>query len=339
MVRWALVAVFFLLPVPVIIRRFMRAVPPPNRSALLVPHFVDVAQQSYVDTGMRRQRRLLLASLWFIWIALVCAAARPQWLGEPEALPMTGRDLVMALDLSGSMETVDFSVNGFQVTRLDVVKVVSDEFIARRYADRLGLILFGSQAYLQTPLTFDRDLVRYLLNDTSIGLAGKQTAIGDAIALAVQTIEQQDALHRVLILVTDGRNTAGKYNIEEAIALARQAHLKIYTIGIGADATSTETYLGATSHNPSAELDELTLKRIAKATEGRYFRARNTTGLEEIYELLDKLEPLPADVDHFRPVTELYLYPLAVALLLATLLGLYLTHGDFWARIAARNRN
>ncbi len=314
----------------------MRAIPPPNRSALIVPHFVELAQQSYADSGIRRKRKILLASLWLIWIALVCAAARPQWLGEPEAIPLTGRDLMVALDLSGSMETVDFSVDGFQVTRLDVVKSVSDEFIARRYADRIGLILFGSQAYLQTPLTFDRDLVRYMLNDTSIGLAGKQTAIGDAIALAVQTIEQHHALHRVLILLTDGRNTAGKYSIEESIALARGANLKIYTIGIGADVTSTETYLGEGAHNPSAELDEATLTRIARATEGKYFRARNTVGLEEIYELLDSLEPLPADVDHFRPVTELYPYPLAFALLLATLLGFYLTHGDVWIRVRTR---
>jgi Ca-activated chloride channel homolog len=332
MVHWALGSVFVLLPVPYLFRRTMGAIPPPNRVALKVPHFQQLARQTYVDSGAKRQRQWLLWTLWTIWIALLCAAARPQWLGEPTAIPLTGRDLLLAVDLSGSMETIDFSVDGFQISRLDVVKLVADDFVARRIGDRLGLIVFGSQAYLQSPLTFDRDLVRSMLADASIGLAGKQTTLGDTVVLAVQIAEQYHALHRVLVLVTDGRNTAGATSIEEAIQLARQAGLKIYTIGIGADPTATQSYLGTTKLNPSAELDEQTLGRIAKATGGKYFRARHTAGLEEVYEILDQLEPLPADIDHFRPITELYSYPLGLALAIMVVLAGVLNISVYFGR-------
>ena len=197
---------------------------------------------------------------------------------------------------------------------------VGGEFIQRRVGDRLGLILFGRQAYLQTPLTFDRETVRTLLHEAVIGLAGKETAIGDAIGLAVKRLQDNDINSRVLILLTDGANTAGEVEPIKAAELAAQHGLKIYTIGIGADEMVVSSFFGKQRVNPSADLDEKTLTAIAEKTGGRYFRARDTQQLEQIYHLLDKLEPLEKEAQTFRPTAALYAWPLGLALLLASLL-------------------
>ncbi len=263
--------------------------------------------------------RLLLASI--AWLLLVCAAARPQLIGEPLALPVSGRDLLLAVDISGSMETADMQL-GRQVTdRLTAVKAVAGEFIERREGDRLGLILFGEQAYLQTPLTFDRQTVRTLLNEAAIGLAGKSTAIGDAIGLAVKRLRKQPQEDRVLILLTDGANTAGSVEPLKAADLAAAEGLRIHTIGVGAESRLVRGLLGSRQVS-NTELDEATLTAIAEKTGGRYFRARDIAGLEAIYQLLDELEPVSQEAEVYRPVRELYAWPLAGALLLSVLLAL-----------------
>jgi Ca-activated chloride channel family protein len=263
--------------------------------------------------------RLLLATAG--WLLLVMAAARPQFIGEPLQLPVSGRDLLLAVDISGSMETPDMQL-GRQVTdRLTAVKAVAGEFIGRREGDRLGLILFGEQAYLQTPLTFDRQTVRTLLNEAAIGLAGKSTAIGDAIGLAVKRLRQQPEGNHVLVLLTDGANTAGSVDPLKAADLAAAEGLRIYTIGVGAESIRVRGLLG-TRQVSNNELDEATLIAIAEKTGGRYFRARDITGLEAIYELLDELEPVSQDAEVYRPVRELYAWPLAGALLISVLLAL-----------------
>ena len=235
------------------------------------------------------------------------------------ALPMTGRDLLVAIDLSGSMEEQDMQLRGSWVDRLTAIKSVGREFIERRVGDRIGLILFGREAYLQAPLTFDRKTVETLLDESAIGLAGKETAIGDAIGLAIRTLDDAkvDAGRRVLVLLTDGANTAGSVEPLKAADLAAQRKMVIYPIGIGADSITVRSLFGLRQINPSSDLDETTLTAIANKTGGRYFRARDADELTKIYALLDQLEPAASDERGFRPVAELFYWPLAAALVLA----------------------
>jgi Ca-activated chloride channel family protein len=223
---------------------------------------------------------------------------------------------LLAVDLSGSMEEQDFKINNQRVDRLTAAKWVAGDFIQRRVGDRVGLILFGTQAYLQTPLTFDRKTVLTLLNESAIGLAGDNTAIGDAIGLAVKRLKGQTDASRVLILMTDGANTAGEVTPLKAAELAADNRLKIYTVGIGADEMVVRGFFGSHRVNPSRDLDENTLVKIAETTGGRYFRARNTDELNNIYMLLDKLEPVEKDKQYFRPRREWFFWPLAIALLI-----------------------
>ena len=197
---------------------------------------------------------------------------------------------------------------------------MASQFIERRRGDRLGLILFGTQAYLQAPLTFDSKTVNRLLQESAIGLAGERTAIGDAIGLAIKRLDLESDNSRVLILMTDGANTAGEVTPLKAAQLAATRGLRIYTIGIGADEQIENTWFGQRRVNPSAQLDEKTLREIARLSGGRYFRARDSDELASIYQLLDELEPLPRDSRKLRPVKSLFMWPLAIALGLAGLL-------------------
>ncbi|MGR9091133.1 MAG: VWA domain-containing protein, partial [Gammaproteobacteria bacterium] len=190
------------------------------------------------------------------------------------------------------------------------------DFIDRRVGDRVGLVLFGTQAYLHVPLTFDRPTVKQLLDESLIGLAGPSTAIGDAIGLAVKRLRANDSDDKILILITDGANTAGVIDPVRAAELAAQAGLTIHTIGIGADEIMVRRLFGSFRFNPSRDLDEKTLRAIAEKTNGRYFRARDLEELEQIYAEIDKLEPVERGGEHFRPTTPLYPWPLAAALLL-----------------------
>ncbi|WP_156303087.1 VWA domain-containing protein, partial [Methylogaea oryzae] len=210
-----------------------------------------------------------------------------------------------------------FVLNGENVDRLTATKQVAGRFIERRAGDRIGLILFGEKPYLQAPLTFDRKTVQTLLDESFIGMAGDATAIGDAIGLAVKRLKNNPAEQRVLILMTDGANTAGTVEPLKAAELAAGEGLKIYTVGVGADELIVRDFFGARRVNPSADLDETALKGIAEKTGGRYFRARDTQELEQIYALLDRLEPVQKDVQYFRPRSELYPWPAGLALLLA----------------------
>lgn len=308
---WLLAA----LPLPLLIRWLLPASKPVEQAALKVPFLDDFSDGDLRTASETKQWPLLLAMI--AWLLFVLACTRPQWLGEPIEQAVSGRDLMMAVDLSGSMEEQDFMINKQRVDRLTATKWVAGDFINRRVGDRLGLILFGTQAYLQTPLTFDRKTVMTLLNESAIGLAGDNTAIGDAIGLAVKRLKNQPANSRVLILMTDGANTAGEVSPLKAAELAAEHQLKIYTIGIGADEMVVRSFFGSHKVNPSRDLDENTMIKIAKSTGGRYFRARNTDELNNIYMLLDKLEPIEKERQYFRPRSELYFWPLALALLIA----------------------
>lgn len=313
---------FAVLPLPWLARRFLPAVASAAGAALRVPALGDFDVLRSAARGLRRPRSGLLLAI-LAWLALVASAARPQWLGDAIEVPVSGRDLMLAVDLSESMRETDFVLNGRPVDRLTATKAVAREFIARRVGDRLGLILFGQQAYLHVPLTFDRDTVQQLLDESVIGLAGRQTAIGDALGLAVKRLRDERATHKVLILMTDGRNTAGGIEPLRAAELAANAGLTVHTIGIGADEALQRGFFGTVRINPSADLDETTLKAIAEKTGGQYFRARDTQELESIYAALDELEPLEHSGEFFRPTTALFYWPLGFALALvgAVLLG------------------
>ncbi len=304
------------LPLPILVRYLFSSAPELQQAALRVPFLDDFSREQSVRRSSASRWKIWLAG--FAWILLIAATARPRWLGEPLELPLSGRDLMLAVDLSVSMEERDFKIKGRQVDRLTATKWVAGDFIQRRAGDRIGLILFGERAYLQTPLTFDRETVSTLLHESAIGLAGQKTAIGDAIGLAIKRLKQKSADSRVLILLTDGANTAGAVSPLKAAQLAAGQDLKIYTIGIGADSMRVRSLFGGTRvTNPSRDLDEKTLREIADVTGGRYFRARNTEELSKIYQLLDELEPAERERKVFRPAKALFPWPLTAALMLA----------------------
>lgn len=257
--------------------------------------------------------------LFIIWTLFVIAAAKPQWLGEPVTIPQEGRELMLAVDLSGSMDEKDMIIGRQQVNRLTMLKYVLNDFIDRRVGDRLGLILFADTAYVQTPLTYDRTTVKQMLNEAVLGLVGEKTAIGDALGLAAKRFNDKGDSNRVLILLTDGQNTAGNIDPRDALEIAKETGVRVYTIGIGADEMMVRGLFGTRKVNPSADLDERLLNQIADETGGRYFRARDTEELQIIYQLLDELEPVEDDPIQLRPQQALFYYPLAIALLLSLL--------------------
>ena len=304
-----------LLPAPWLLRYLVKATPQSGLQALRVPWFGLMAGK-----GASELRQPLLAAIAaLVWLLLLAAAARPQWVGEVEQLPVTGRDLLLAVDISGSMDTQDMILDNLPVNRLAVVKRVAGEFIQRRRGDRVGLVLFGSRAYQQTPLTFDTETTAILLEEAEIGLAGRETAIGDAIGLSVKRLREDASAERVLILLTDGANTSGEVQPMQAAEFAARENLTIYTVGVGADEMMVQDFFGTRTVNPSADLDEDTLRAIAERTGGKYFRARDAEALAEIYLQLDELEPVESDQESVRPVDELFFWPLSLAFLLAVL--------------------
>ncbi|VAW60904.1 Aerotolerance protein BatA [hydrothermal vent metagenome] len=309
---------FLLLPLPIILRLILPASDQNRDTPLHVPFIEDFELHQQGGNVLSRNRLLaLLASL--AWFFLILAVTRPQWLGERVDISISGRDLMMAVDLSASMAAEDFELNGRVINRLQAVKVVAGEFIRRRKGDRIGLILFGEQAYLQTPLTFDTKTTHTMLMEALIGIAGKATAIGDAIGLTIKRLDGESAENRVLILLTDGANTAGKVPPLKAAELAAKQDLKIYTIGVGAESRK----VGGLFFNrriKNDEIDEKSLKEIAEITGGQYFRARNTEELNKIYSLINKLEPVEQESQSFRPVKSLFMWPLTAALILAALI-------------------
>jgi len=315
---WAMLA----LPLPFIARMLMSESPTLQDAGLKVPTLSLFS----VLSQRPQSERLLSWRFWLAataWILLVVAAARPERIGDELDVPVSGRNLMLAVDLSGSMDQKDFELGSRRVDRLTATKAVASDFISRREGDRIGLILFGERAYLQVPLTLDRETVKVLLLEAFIGLAGEKTAIGDAITLAVKRIHDQqvDASEQVLVLLTDGANTAGEIEPMKAAQLAQQVGLRIYTIGIGAEQMQVSSLIGGNRNiNPSADLDEETLIGIAEMTGGRYFRAKDTAGLQDIYRLVDELEPVDEPEAGFRPVKSLYYWPLGGAFALAGLL-------------------
>ena len=318
---------YLILPLPFLYRKLRRSA---NSES---PYLESIILLSIAETQNRlvsstSQRRLLILLLIIAWLSLVTAIARPVNIGDPVALPTTGRDILLAVDISGSMEREDMIINGRQVNRLYAVKSVVSEFVNTREGDRLGLILFGERAYLQTPLTFDTKTLQDLLIEAQIGFAGNGTAIGDAIGLSVKKLKERPDSNRVLILLTDGSNTAGVLSPSEASDIAKKAKVKIYTIGIGDGRQRNQVLFGQTLVNQNNDLDERTLTAIADLTGGKYFRARDPRELRSIYDQLNKLEPIDQDEELLRPITSLFHWPLALFLTCSLLIILIRLFSD-----------
>lgn len=314
---------FVLLPLPWLVRMLLPS-KEQTQAALKVAH-LNAWQQASDSTHEAKNSGMLNPALLLalaIWLLVITALARPYKLGEVVEVPISGRDLLLAVDLSPSMEIEDMQLGSRAVDRLVVTKKVIGEFIDRRVGDRLGLVLFGDEAYLQAPLTFDRNTVKDLLMESQIGLAGPRTAIGDALGLSIKRLQHQADNSRVIVLLTDGSNNAGELDPIKAAELAAQNNIKIYTIGLGAEAVEVASFFGSRTINPSADMDEKALTNIAQLTGGAYFRARNTQELNQIYALLDELEPAEQDPQVFRPQQNLYYWPLLWAFCCSLLLVL-----------------
>lgn len=308
-----------LLPLPWLARAWLPAYQP-QTAALKVPLLEifeqDAGQRGVIGRPLRWPAMLAVTA----WVLLVLAAARPQWLGDLLEFPVSGRDIMLAVDLSPSMSERDFQLGGQMTDRLTATKLVAGDFIERRAGDRIGLILFGERAYLQAPLTFDRKTVKTLLDESELGMAGPLTAIGDAIGLSVKHLRGDESDRRMIVLLTDGVNNAGELHPITAAEIAARHGIRIFTIGVGSDRVWVRGPFGMQSVRSSAEFDEESLRQIAELTNGQYFHARDTSELQDIYATIDRLEPIEQDPELYRPRTELYHWPLAMALLLAAVL-------------------
>jgi len=311
MIELSLPWLLLLAPAPLIMR-LLRPAANTDEAAIEAPFASRWRSLSATRRFVFKGRPTSLILLWLIWLLLVIASARPQWVGEPIELANSGRDLMLALDLSGSMQIEDMLVGNVAVSRIEAVKAIASDFTQRRSGDRVGLILFGTKAYVQAPLSFDIKTITRFIREAQLGFAGEDTAIGDALGLAVKRLRERPVESRVLILLTDGQDTASTVDPMEAAALASEMGVKIYTIGISRRLGNSTT--------GSGEVDEALLNAVALATGGRYFRARNPAELQGIYQVLDELEPVEQEKTTFRPVRSLSFIAIASALLLALLM-------------------
>ena len=299
--------VFLFLPVAV---RLLLPHHMEERSSLQVPFFerlVSITGQTPTKGAVRLQRNLTQRLLLGLgWALIVTALAKPEWVGEPITQNKTARDLMIAVDLSGSMETADFvDDNGAAQTRLDGVKSILADFAKNRDGDRLGLILFGSAPYLQVPFTADLDVFVELLDESAVGMAGARTHFGDAIGLAIKLFEKSKVKDRVLIVLTDGNDTGSKVPPIEAAKIARAHNIKIHTIAVGVVEGDEQT-----------ALDVETLQMVARVNGGQFFQAVNQLDLIKAHEEIARLEPRKYETLVYSPKSPLFHYPLGLVALL-----------------------
>ena len=308
--------IFALLPLPLLVRILIK--PAVKQEASLLAPFImkRIENNSTINYKPNVKQHFMPAIYIILWILLVIAACRPVLFIKPSSFNTTGKDMILAVDLSGSMEKEDMRVQGYPVNRLISVKYVVKEFIKKREGDRLGLVVFGSQAFIQSPLTYDLRTVNQLLQESEIGMAGNNTAIGDAIGITLKHIANTKQKKTVLILLTDGSNTAGIVSPLDAAIQAKKMGLKIYTIGIGKSRAGIAAFFN-NNHNMDVE----TLKKIADISGGKFYLASDTRQLNSIYEEINLLEQSNHQVYQYRLRTELYPYPLAVAFLLSLILA------------------
>jgi Ca-activated chloride channel family protein len=310
---------FLALPLPLLVWWLM----PPQRervSALRVPFFEQIAEaagsEARAGAVVMRRRWLQLLAAALVWLLLVAGLAKPEWVGEPIVRIEAARDIMLALDLSGSMDYHDFpGEDGNEVSRFEAVQRVVDQFVAERESDRIGLIVFGTKAYLQLPFTRDLETARALLELMEVGIAGPKTALGDSIGLAINAFKDSEVDDRLLILLTDGNDTASKMTPINAADIAKLNDIEIHTIGIGdTDATGED------------RVDFDVLEAIARRTGGEFYNAEDETALDAVYRRIDQAAVADVRTQSWRPRESLVHWPagLAVILTLFTYAGLWL---------------
>nr|WP_231892560.1 MULTISPECIES: VWA domain-containing protein [unclassified Vibrio] len=289
------------LPLPYLAYRLLRE--QKATSMVMLPHLSQTVVEQDKSTNVAKTLAIIA------WILFVLASARPVWYDDPVEIHPKHRDVMLVIDLSNSMSQEDMQQGSDYIDRLSAVKNVVSDFIDKRTGDRLGLVYFADHAYLQTPLTFDRETVKAQLNQTVLKLIGTQTAIGDGIGLATKTFIDSDAPQRVMILLSDGSNNAGVMDPIQAATIAKKFHTTIYTIGVGAGKMQVQNFFMTRTVNTAQDLDEETLTKVATMTGGQYFRARNAQDLESIYSTINSLQPIQKATQSWRPRTEWFVWP------------------------------
>ncbi|RUO38766.1 IMP dehydrogenase [Aliidiomarina shirensis] len=327
--------IFLLLPLPLLARWLLPAAKRANASLWLPQaQFLRPTDSSAIQA----QHRLWLLPL-LVWVSILAAAAQPRWLDEPIPVNPEAREIMIALDLSGSMEMDDMTYNGRRATRLEAAHKILADFIRRRQGDRIGLIVYADSAHVYVPISSDLETVAQLAEEARIGLAGERTALGDAIALSIRYFEERETSERVVLMITDGMINSGNITADQAIYLAQNHDVKIHTIGIGAEEVTVRGLFGERRINPSSDLDESFLATVAETTGGEYFRAKSESDMESIYAAIDSLEPIAADEQFFRPHTSLVHWPLAIGLLLFLFHIIGITWGKLvWQRLAGGSK-
>lgn len=311
---WPYAALFIFALIPIV---FLRKNLESERSSLRT-NLVSVVRDLKPALGPPQKAKMLPLALILLWVLMVLALMRPQFVGEPIELARSGRNILLTLDISESMEAQDL-VASQPVDRLSVAKSVLYNFIDHRKGDRLALVLFASESFLHAPLSFDHAMIKRFLEEAHIGFLGPKTAIGDAIGLSVKKLmEQPEGQERIMILLTDGQNNAGVLEPLQAAQLAKQQKVKIYIVGLGASRMTVEGFFGRSVVNPSQDLEEAEpeLKKIAEMTGGTYFRAKDNNALNNIYNIIDRMEPVVVDTQAVIPKKDLFYWPLGAAVLL-----------------------
>jgi Ca-activated chloride channel family protein len=271
---------------------------------------------------MLRLAPLVQVLFYSALVLMIVALARPQWGTRQMIIDSEGINIILAVDLSESMAAVDFQHEGQMINRLDAIKEVVQGFVAGRSGDRIGMVVFGSQAYTQLPLTRDYTTITTMLERLSIGSAGRSTAIGDALGIALKRLADIESPSNVIILLTDGRSNSGEFEPLAAAAIAKQAGVKVYTIGVGGKGRAPfpidDPVFGKRYVYQTVDLDEETLQGIADETGGLYFRATDLEGLRKIYETIDEMEKTTVKVKTYAEFNDLYGYLLLPAFVLLT---------------------
>lgn len=327
MIIFAYPYMFLLLVLPLFVRYLLPTLKGMHGDALRVPFLKEISAINLKsgklwhtpDHGVSRIS-INKIIIWATYILLVTAVARPQMLGEPVRLKNEGRDILLVMDISTSMLEQDFQYQGHRLSRLQAVKAAASDFIEKRHDDHIGLVLFGSRAYLQAPLTYDKQAVKNILLSMDAGMAGNSTAIGDALGLALKSLKDaENKDNKVIILLTDGENNDGSLSLPQAINLAKNEKVKIYTIGVGGQADFVQSILSYKIALPSG-LDEQGLQQLAEEAGGQYFRADDTNALLKVYQEIDRLEPQSQEENYIQETKEYYYWPLIAAFLLSCVL-------------------
>lgn len=315
MIQWAWFWAILVLPLPWVVAHLWRgAKKQTDNEALWVPFFTPFQERIKGSAGASVRG----LSLFFVlaWISFVLALMRPQGLGQAIATQNFYRNLMLVLDVSDSMAEQDFILHNQRVSRLLMVKTLADAFLQKRAGDQVGLTLFADEAYIYVPLTPDVATARQMMNEVGFGIAGSNTAMGDALALALKDMKDVPASSKVMILLSDGYANAGQMRPEDVLPVAKEMGVKIYTIGIGGAPVPMQSFFGLSVGQDMAGLDEALLQKIAADTGGQYFRAETADDLKRVYEKLDVLEPALDKDSVIYPVTELFFYPLGMSLAL-----------------------